>query len=115
MWPPSDQRLAAESAKIIGRLAGGVGRVPHAADQLDQLAVVEAVEGMREKHQRRQQRHKPGIADDRLSAECSAEFEHPGGCQRDSCGNAETDRLSRPGSTASAGTQTAAGTLPSLK
>ena len=56
-----------------------------------------------------------GIADDRLSAECSAEFEHPGGCQSDSCGNAETDRSSRPGSTASAGTQTAAGTLPSLK
>lgn len=28
MWQPSDQRLAAESAKVIGGLAGGVGRVP---------------------------------------------------------------------------------------
>jgi len=79
MWPPSDQRLAAESAKIIGRLAGGVGRVPHAADQLDQLAVVEAVEGMREKHQRRQQRHKPWIAEgERWGVEAVCRRRRPG-------------------------------------
>src|SRR5712692_2912536 len=63
MWQASDQRLATESAKIVGGLATGVGLVPQAADQLDQLAVVEAVEGMREEHQCREQGHHSWIAE----------------------------------------------------
>ena len=78
-WQPSDQRLAAKSAKVIGGLVTGVRLVPEATDQLDQLAVVEAVEGMREEHQCREQGHHSWIAEGkRRSVEAVCGCRRPG-------------------------------------
>jgi hypothetical protein len=63
VWQAGNETLAAESAQIIGGLATGVGLVPQAGDQLDELLVARAGKHVAEVHHGGQQCHHPRVAE----------------------------------------------------